>query len=857
MPNAFDELGSTEPYVPNYLQDDIQFRIDNDLRTIAIPADGVVLGVVGDKNVNHVNFQMPAWYNGFDMSTFQARINFIDAGGNANYYTVTDMTVMTPEGTEVSGTPGENDIVYFTWLVDSYATGYVGQVRFNVRLTKHDTSVSPAVLSQAFNTQINSCQVLEGIQLADEITQEQAEDLLFHYSSELGDITEGYKHDLEEKAVEMLATIPDDYEALGNEVNNLNTLSGVVQNDVTIEARNQFVALKSSGPGIEDAGGGPFATSTVIPVSKRSTVLFEAAGYNTRVSMITSCSSDGTNMRDTVMCTDSNVNKYFYYATEDTYVKLSFNYNKTYKLTILEPKANDSLYKTINKFALLSSDQNITSTSFDLNNCEPNRIYMVSVNCVNCPESAEGGLLITIARSNTAEHIYSQTLFDTTGVVHTRFKKYGGTWTGWQQLLSKNSPVLQSTDLNITSTSFDLNNCEPNKFYMVTVNCVNCPEMVEGGIVLTIARNNAAEHIYSQTMFDTTGFIHTRFKRYGGTWTQWQHILSKNSPVLQSSGSNVLSTSFDLNDCEPNKIYLVSVNCVNSPYASGGVCYTVALKNDSQHIYPQFFTGTNGKLYIRFKQYGGAWTSWTRLLNETDSINTVNNENIKTYAQLSLFSKIGVIGDSYASGEIYTTIGNQIGDIYRISWLQQLARRNGFTGYNFSKGGLTTRTWLTDDKGLSLLNSSDACKLYILALGINDYNSLGESYIGAETDMGTNADTYYGNYAKIINAILTKSSTAKIIICKLAIRNDVTSEKRTLITKFNNAIVKIGSHFGIPVANIDDDVYFNSDTYKNLMYGGHPSAVGYSALATAYEKVLSETMIQNHGYFEDADFSDE
>lgn len=209
MPNAFDELGSSGPYVPDYLQDEIQFRIDNDLRTIAIPADGVVLGVVGDKNVNHVNFQMPAWYNGFDMSKFRARINFIDASGNANYYTVTDMTVMTPEGVEVTGSPGENDLIYFTWLVDSYATGYVGQVRFNVRLTKFDTNTTPATLLQAFNTQVNTCQVLEGIRLADEITQEQAEDLLFHYSNELGDLAEGYKQDIERAASEILDSMPD------------------------------------------------------------------------------------------------------------------------------------------------------------------------------------------------------------------------------------------------------------------------------------------------------------------------------------------------------------------------------------------------------------------------------------------------------------------------------------------------------------------------------------------------------------------------------------------------------------------------------------------------------------------------
>lgn len=226
MPNAFDGLGAEAPYVPDYLQDEIQFRIDNDLRTIAIPPEGVVLGVVGDKNVNHVNFQMPAWYNGFNMSLFQARINFIDAAGNANYYTVTDMTVLTPEGNEVVGVPSDDDIIYFTWLVDSYATGYVGQVRFNVRLTKHDTSVTPAVLSQAFNTQVNSCQVLEGIQLADEITQEQAEDLLFHYSSELGDITEGYKHDIEEKAAITLESIPDDYTSMESSIDILNESIG-------------------------------------------------------------------------------------------------------------------------------------------------------------------------------------------------------------------------------------------------------------------------------------------------------------------------------------------------------------------------------------------------------------------------------------------------------------------------------------------------------------------------------------------------------------------------------------------------------------------------------------------------------
>ena len=298
MPNAFNGLGASAPYVPDYLQDEIQFRIDNDLRTIAIPADGVVLGVVGDKNVNHVNFQMPAWYNGFNMSLFQARINFIDASGNANYYTVTDMTVMTPEGTEVTGVPSENDIIYFTWLVDSYATGYVGSVRFNVRLTKHDTSVNPAVLSQAFNTQVNSCQVLEGIQLADEITQEQAEDLLFHLSSELGDIAEGFKRDIEAKAAETIETVPDDYTEISTRINTATRRVNNVRDILGVTADGNLLNMQDStvrsGGYYASSGDGQvpvwttlatFSQSNIMPGVKGERIYFRRNGVSEWVAL--------------------------------------------------------------------------------------------------------------------------------------------------------------------------------------------------------------------------------------------------------------------------------------------------------------------------------------------------------------------------------------------------------------------------------------------------------------------------------------------------------------------------------------------------------------------------------------------
>lgn len=79
----------------DYIHDPIQFVIDSDLRVISIPRNGVIAGVVGDKNVNRVNFQMPRYYNGFDMSKFTTRVNYYD-GGTGEVYN-TDLDCMNTE----------------------------------------------------------------------------------------------------------------------------------------------------------------------------------------------------------------------------------------------------------------------------------------------------------------------------------------------------------------------------------------------------------------------------------------------------------------------------------------------------------------------------------------------------------------------------------------------------------------------------------------------------------------------------------------------------------------------------------------------------------------------------------------
>lgn len=213
----------------------------------------------------------------------------------------------------------------------------------------------------------------------------------------------------------------------------------------------------------------------------------------------------------------------------------------------------------------------------------------------------------------------------------------------------------------------------------------------------------------------------------------------------------------------------------------------------------------------------------------------------KANASIALFENIGVIGDSYASGELY--INGSYVDHYNISWPQIIARKNGITAHNYSKGGLTTRSWLTDPMGLALMNSTPADGLYIIALGINDYYSLGAAYLGSTSDIGTSADTFYGNLSKIILDIQAHAPHAKIILSTMA-------NTATLPESFNEAIKNTASYYRLPCIIQGDDDFFKTSLYLT-MYGSHPSAIGYSGMATALQNMIEDCIESNINYFKD------
>jgi lysophospholipase L1-like esterase len=219
-----------------------------------------------------------------------------------------------------------------------------------------------------------------------------------------------------------------------------------------------------------------------------------------------------------------------------------------------------------------------------------------------------------------------------------------------------------------------------------------------------------------------------------------------------------------------------------------------------------------------------------------------NDANALPFFDLALFSKFGVVGDSFASGQLYFNDGYT--ENHAISWGQILARKKGTVCTNYSAGGLSTRTWLTHSKGLPALLANPAEDVYFLALGINDYGKLGESYIGTISDITSHADTFYGNYGKIVEQIKAHAPNAKLVMFTCASTD-------TTPAKFNAAIVEIAKHYGIPYIVQAEDEFFSSEVYTT-MAGGHPTAIGYAGMACAFERLLNRCVCNNVEYFKDA-----
>ena len=198
-------MATAEELLSGVLTVDKTLVISNDLRTISIPSSVRNLGVENDDDVLYLEFKMPRYIGNIDLSVFSIRINYLNAQGEGDIYTVTKPSI-------------GDQYITFNWLVGPTATRYKGNTKFNVCLR---TFASDGTVDREYNTTIATLPVLEGLEV-DESYLESYSDLLEQWRRELfgiGDTEEASikalsqkeQKNITDKGAEVLATIPADY----------------------------------------------------------------------------------------------------------------------------------------------------------------------------------------------------------------------------------------------------------------------------------------------------------------------------------------------------------------------------------------------------------------------------------------------------------------------------------------------------------------------------------------------------------------------------------------------------------------------------------------------------------------------
>lgn len=428
-----------------------------------------------------------------------------------------------------------------------------------------------------------------------------------------------------------------------------------------------------------------------------------------------------------------------------------------------------------------------------------------------------------------------------------RRMRWGGKWSDWMgQDENENSKLIYSYQ-QIQAPYDDLNTLPLNSttIYTCDTGQVKHSPAIAGYTVKTMGIKNETGRI--QILFTPSGFEYSRIF-WNDKYQDWQQIYNRSQVNIYSDEmlSPNYTDAFEL-PADSHVLYSTSRDKVkNYPPESGwSSVISQSPTKDINTASLQLAYYENGHIWSNINN-GSNHSGWEQIKTQTPS----EKEFQLAKVSLSMFGKFGIIGDSYASSTLedfnhfsQDTFADTPDEMKNnLCWGEMLARKWGTSMLHLAKGGLSTRSWLTDDQGLTKLNSSDPQDIYYLALGINDSYGLGENYLGQESDIENKADTFYGNYGKIINAIKQKAPLAKIIMFGIAGKTD-------LQTKFSNAQEKIAEHFNIPFISENEDPLFSSDYYTSNMGSGHPSSYLYGAMANAFERLIQLAVYRYRPYF--------
>lgn len=232
------------------------------------------------------------------------------------------------------------------------------------------------------------------------------------------------------------------------------------------------------------------------------------------------------------------------------------------------------------------------------------------------------------------------------------------------------------------------------------------------------------------------------------------------------------------------------------------------------------------------------------------------------YSNTAIFRTMAFVGDSLSSGEFVTIDKDgthHYYDLYEYSWGQFLARKNGIKGYNFSRGGMSTKWYLesyAQENGF--WDKDKACQAYVIAFGVNDIFhqniKVGTAEDITKTDFQEDR-TYISYYAEIVRRYKEISPDAKFFFVTLPDEgDDRDSQKRDDMTK---ALYALAEHFdnSYVIDFYNSGVkYYGDDFKKKYSLNGHMNPMGYILTAQIIDTAIDRIIMENPEDFNYAGF---
>ena len=229
-----------------------------------------------------------------------------------------------------------------------------------------------------------------------------------------------------------------------------------------------------------------------------------------------------------------------------------------------------------------------------------------------------------------------------------------------------------------------------------------------------------------------------------------------------------------------------------------------------------------------------------------------------------IFRKIGVVGDSLASGEFEGTKEDGSKSYHDFiedySWGKYLARTCGSEAYVFSRGGMTAKEYCESfAEANGFWDKDKACQCYIIALGVNDvYNRkmpIGSTDDICPEDYTKNADTFAGWYARIVQRYKEIQPDAKFFFVTTP-RDGGAEERVKLAERMAELMRELAEYFdnSYVIDLYRYGVHFTDELRQAIYLGGHLTPTGYILISKMIGSYIDYIIRHNPADFKQVGF---